>query len=239
MFDNISQSFVFNGAMGYLILVPILRFLATLFMAISTYKLLKARQDRHKFLWVVAICISPIIARIAFEVYRHVIAKKEINTAKGSKSLLIASIVAFVLAAILMVVSVISMGVGYLKSEIDGEPLGSFYDVHGNAYDDLYDVPLYDEQGNRYTYQAALFTGGTYTDQNGNAFDGEYCYLGEDGYLYYDENRELKPYQDSLYYYTDGEMIYYSLLNRVYWDADGTIYEKSGRFHLELFDFPE
>jgi hypothetical protein len=27
------------------------------------------------------------------------------------------------------------------------------------------------------------------------------------------------------------------LLNRVYWEEDGTIYEKSGRMHLELFDF--
>lgn len=237
MFDNVSQGIFTTGVTGYLIVVPILRFIATLFMAISTHKLLKARQDNHKFLWMVAICFSPIITRIAFEVYRRWIAKKEIDRAKGSKPFLVASIVAFVLSAILMVVSVLSMGIGYIKSEIDGEPLATIYDVHGNEYDDLYDVPLYDKQGNIYTHEDAWFTTGTYTDQNGKSYDGDYCYLSEYGYFYFDENEELKPYKDSYDYYTDGETIYYSLLNRVYWEDDGTIYEKSGKLHLELFEF--
>lgn len=50
MFDNISQGLFTTGATGYLIVVPILRSLAILFMVISTYKLLKARQDDHEFL---------------------------------------------------------------------------------------------------------------------------------------------------------------------------------------------
>lgn len=237
MFDNVSQGLFTTGATGYLIIVPVLRSLAILFMLISTYKLLKARQDNHKFLWIVAICFSPIIARIAFEVYRRWISKKEIVKTKGSTSFLIISIIAFVLSAILMVVSVISMGVGYLKSEIDGEPLATFYDVHGNKYDDLYDVPLHDKQGNIYTHESAWFTAGSYIDQNGKSYDGDYCYLSEEGYFYFDENEELKPYNDSYDYYTDGETIYYSLFNRVYWEEDGTIYEKSRRMHLELFDF--
>lgn len=237
MFDNVSQGIFTIGATGCLIVVPVLRSLAILFMLISTYKLLKARQDKHKFLWVVAICFSPIIARIAFEVYRRWIAKKEIVGAKGSTPFLIASIIAFVLSAVLMVVSVISMGVGYIKSEIDGEPLAIFYDVHGNEYDDLYDVPLYDKQGNIYIHEDAWFTAGSYTDQNGKSYDGDYCYLSEDGYFYFDENEELTPYNDSYDYYTDGETIYYYLLNRVYWTDNGTIYEKSGKLHLELFDF--
>lgn len=237
MFDNISQGLFTTGATGYSIIVPVLRSLAILFMAISTYKLLNARQDNHKFLWIVAICFSPIIARIAFEVYRRCISKKEIVRAKGSTTFLITSIIAFVLSAILMVASVVSMGMGYIKSEIDGEPLATFYDVHRNEYDDLYDVPLYDKQGNIYTHEDAWFTTGTYTDQNGKSYDGDYCYLSEDGYFYFDENEELKPYKDSYDYYTDGETIYYSLLNRVYWEDDGTIYEKSGKLHLELFNF--
>lgn len=239
MFDNISQGLFTTGAMGYLIIVPVLRLLAILFMVISTYKLLKARQDNHKFLWVIAICFSPIIARIAFEVYRRWISKKETVRVKGSTPFLIISIIAFVLSAILMIVSVISMGIGYIKSEIDGEPLATFYDVHGNEYYDLYDVPLYDKQGNTYTHKDAWFTAGSYTDQNGRSYDGDYCYLSEDGYFYFDENEELKPYKDSYDYYTDGETIYYYLFNRVYWENDGTIYEKSGKLHLELFDFDE
>ena len=239
MLYYISQGLFTTGAMGYLIIVPVLRSLAILFMVISTYKLLKARQDNHKFLWVVAICFSPIIARIAFEVYRRWISKKETVRVKGSTPFLITSIIAFVLSAILMIVSVISMGIDYIKSEIDGEPLATFYDVHGNEYHDLYDVPLYDKQGNIYIHEDAWFTAGSYTDQNGKSYDGDYCYLSEDGYFYFDENEELKPYKDSYDYYTDGETIYYYLFNRVYWENDGTIYEKSGKLHLELFDFDE
>lgn len=239
MFDNISQGLFTTGSTSYLIVVPVLRSLAILFMIVSTYKLLKARHDNHKILWIVAICFSPIIARIAFEVYRRWLSKKEIVRAKGSTPFLIASIIAFVLSAILIVVSVVSMGIGYIKSEIDGEPLATFYDVHGNEYDDLYDVPLYDKQGNIYTHEDAWFTTGSYTDQNGKSYDGDYCYLSEDGYFYFDEKEELKPYKDSYDYYTDGETIYYLLFNRVYWEDDGAIYEKSGKLHLELFDFDE
>lgn len=237
MFENISQGMFNLGATGYLIVGPVLRVLATLFMAISTYKLLKARQDKHKLFWIAAICISPIIARIAFEVYRRWIAKKEIEGTKGSKPFLIASIIVFVLSAILMAVSVVSMGAGYVKSEIDGEPIAFFYDVHGNKYDDIYEVPLYDKQGNVYTYEEAWFTSGAYIDQNGKSYDGDFCYLSEDGYFYFDENEELKPYKDSYDFYTDGETIYYYLFNRVYWEEDGTMYELSGKMHLELFDF--
>lgn len=171
MFDNISQGLFTTDATGYLIVVPILRSLAILFMVISTYKLLKARQDDHKFLWIVAICFSPIIARIAFEVYRRWISKKEIVRAKGSTPFPITSIIAFVLSVVLMILSVISMGIGYIKSEIDGEPLATFYDVHGNEYDDLYDVPLYDKQGNKYTHEPAWFTAGNYIDQNGKSYE--------------------------------------------------------------------
>ena len=239
MFDNISQGIFTTGAIGYLIVVPLFRSLAILFMAISTYKLLKARQDNHTFLWILAICISPIISRIAFEVYRGCIVKKESDCTKGSKPFLVASIIAFVLSIIFMVVSVISMGVGFIKSEVDDEPLVTYYDLHGNEYDNRYDVPLYDAHGNIYTYKSAWFKVGTYTDQNGKSYDGNYCYLNEDGYFYFDENEELRPYIDSKDYYTDGETIYYSLFNRVYWDADGSMYAVSGRLHLELFDFVE
>lgn len=239
MFDNMSQELFATGAMGYLILVPVLRLLAILFMVISTYKLLKARQDHHKFLWIVAICFSPMIARIAYEIYRHWISRKEFAKAKGSTFFLMSSILAFVLSGVLMVVSIFSMGVGYLKSEINGEPLATFYDVHGNTYDDLYDVPLYDKQGNKYTHESTWFTAGSYIDQNGRSYDGDYCYLSEDGYFYFDEKEELIPYDDSYDYYTDGETIYYSLFHRVYWEKDGTIYEESGKMHLELFDFEQ
>lgn len=235
MFNNISQGFLTTGAAGYLVIIPVLRFLAALFMAFSTYKLLRARQDKHKFIWILAIVFSPILARCAYEVYCKLIVKKDTKAVKGSTSFFIISIAAFVLSAILTVISVVFIGVGYIKSEINGEPLATFFDAHGNEYDDFYEVPLYDQEGNTYLYESAWFTAGNYIDQNGKTYDGDYCYLSEDGYFYFDADDQLKPYKD-FDYYTDGETIFYYLFNRVYWEEDGTIYEVSGRFHLKLFD---
>jgi hypothetical protein len=239
MFENASQGLFVTGATGYLMIVPVIRALAILFMCVSTYKLLKARQDQHKFIWLVAICVSPILARLAYEAYRRWIAKKENVQAKESTLFLMGSVIAFSLSVVLTGVSVISMSVGYIRSEIKGEPLGTFYDVHGNEYDDLYDVQLYDRKGNRYTHESAWFTAGAYIDQNGNRYDGDYCYLSEDGYFYFDEKEELVAFEDAYDYYTDGETVYYYLINRVYWEEDGTMYQKSGNLHLELFDFDE
>ena len=52
MFDNISQGLFLTGGTGYLIVVPILRFKATIFMVVSTYKILKIRNDKHKIYWL-------------------------------------------------------------------------------------------------------------------------------------------------------------------------------------------
>lgn len=238
MFDNISQALFNIGATGYMIIVPILRFLATLFMFISTYKLLKARQDTHKIIWLIAILIAPFWVRILYEIYRRFFKKMDIKTPKGSTPCLILSIILTIFTCILSVISIITLGAGFIKSEIDNEPIAIYYDVHGNEYYDLYEVPLYDKQGNSYTYESQWFVVGPYIDQDGNELDGSYCYLTEDGYLYYDANNELVPYEDYYDYYTDGENIYYSLLgNPVYHDEDGAIWYKSGRFSLLMFDF--
>jgi len=236
MFVNVSQIFFYIGAFGFRLVVPIIRLLSGLFMSLSTYKLLKARQDKHKFWWLAATWFSPIFTRIAYEIYRRFICKKQTEKVKGSTPWLIASVVAAVLSAVLMAVSLVSVGVGALKSEIDGEFIATFYDVHGNEYGDLYDVPLYDKDGNVYTYKSAWFTVGTFTDQDGNSYDGQLCYLSEDGYLYFDKNSDLKPYEDTLDYYTDGTTVYYDLMDKnVYWERDGTMYWFSGKRHLKLF----
>ncbi len=238
MFENVSQGLVYFGAVGHCVAIA-LRILATVFMTVSLYTLLKARNDKHKIKWLIAVWFAPIATRIGFEVYCLWIDKKEVGRVKGSMPFLIASVVTYVIAAVLLGMSVASIGVGFVKSEIDGEPLSTFYDVHGNAYHNIFDIPLYDKEGNTYTHKAEFFSAGTFIDQNGRSYDGEYCYLSEDGYFYFDERDELEPYQESLDYYTDGETIYYYLFNQVYWQEDGTMFELSGRLHLELFDFDE
>ncbi len=244
MFDNISQAFFITGATGYGIVVPIMRLLATIFMVISTYSILKSRRDKHIIIWLFLICVSPIWWRVIYEIYRRWISKKTdfltgkvIKSSKASKVLFFMSIVTFIISAVLFAISVFGMGIGFFKSYADNEPIAVVYDVHGNEYSDCYEVPLHDREGNTYTYEPDWFVVGDYTDQNGNVFDGDLCYLDRDGYFYYDKSNKLTPYKDYDGYYTDGNNIYYGLWGYVYWDEDGTLYDKSGKYSNELFDF--
>jgi len=243
LFDNISQGLFLTGGTGYFIVVPILRFMATIFMAISTYKILKIRNDKYKTYWLFFIFISPILTRIIYEIYRRWIARKldhtilNIKAPKSSNILLIISIIIFIIIVILSIISTISMGLGFIKSYMDNEPIAAAYDVYGNEYFSYMEVPLYDKEGNIYTYEPAWLVMGNYVDQNGNIYDGDYCYLDEDGFLYYDKDKKLKPHKVHDGYYTDGNNIFYCLWHYVYWDDKGVVYEKSGRFSIELFDF--
>lgn len=238
MFDNFSQGLFSIGAFGYLILVPVLHGIASLFMAVSIYKLLKARGDNHKFLWMLAVWASPIGTRVCFEIYRRFMNPKKIGKVKRSVLSFWISVGFFLLSVFFATASIVSLGAGIIKSEIDGEPLSIFYDVYGNEYEYTGDVPLYDQQGNKYTYQAEWFTIGNYVTENGEILDGNCCYLSEDGWFYYDKNNELKQSEKLYYdYYTDGEKLYYALGKHVYWERDGSIYEVSGKYHLRLFDF--
>ena len=239
MFDNTAQELFFTGAAGTFFLVPILNLLTSIFMLVSTYKLLKAREDKYKPIWLIAIFLSPILARIVYEIYRRCISKSDISAPKSNRIFLVLSLITFVLSSIMSAASILSMGAGYIQSELDGTPLTVYYDKKGNKYDDLYQVPLYDKEGNRYTYEEGWFTTGTYTDQEGNSYSGDISFLSEDGYFYYDADDSLTPYQNSDEYYTDGTTIYYYIFGRIYWDENGTIWNVSGRVLTELFDFDQ
>lgn len=239
MFENVSQGLFQTGTAGYLIVVPIIRSISILFMLISTYKLLKVREDKHKAIWLIAVIASPFLGRIVYEIYCRFISKKSVKKSKSGTHFLILSLLAWIISVVLLVASFISMGAGYIKSEIDDEPLYTYYDVVGNKYENINDVPFHDRQGNTYFYEPAWFEVGTYTDQNGKKYDGHYCYISEDGYFYYDKNDKLQPYNDSYDYYTDGEVIYYSPLGSIYWDEDGTMYEIVHKGYYKVFDFNE
>ena len=242
MFDNVSQGLFLTGGTGYLIVVPVLRGIATVLMVVSIYNALKINSGKYKWGWVFFTCLSPIITRIVYEIYSRWTAKKEnrvILKPKHNTALLILSVVLFVVSAVLSFVSIISMGLGFIKSYVDNEPIAAVYDVYGNECFDYMEVPLYDREGNVYTYEPAWFVVGDYVDQNGNALDGERCYLSQDGFLYYDEHNTLKPYKTYEEYYTDGNQIYYDLWGYVYWDADGVVYGQNGRYSIELFDFED
>ena len=239
MFENISEGLFMIGATGYLYIVPVLRFFATLLMLISTYKVLKVRQDSHKAYWLSGVIVFHVLGRIAYEIYCRYMEKKDHPKVKGSIVMMIVSFIIRLIALVLLISSFITMGAGFIRSGITGELITTYYDLKGNAYGDVYDVPYYDEKGNKYTYESEWFTTGTYTDQDGNKYDGDYVYISEDGYFYYDKNNKLQPYDDSYEYYTDGNKIYYSQFPYTYWDENGEMYASGGKYDYKLFDFDE
>lgn len=243
MFDNASQAIFTTGGVIYLMIVPLLQMVAKAFMAVSVWKDHKARGYSHRWWWIVGVLISPILVGIAYQVFRKWISKREILEERGKRSakfglaFFFTSLLCHLLSLLLTVISVITIGIGGIKSIVDDEPLLTVYDRYGNAYHDLYEVPLYDRQGNVYTesmeWEHLFIT--VYVDQNGNEYAGEYAYLDEEGYFYYDPDNKLTPTQNDGYY-TDGEKLYYGLVFQIYWDENGDIYENSGRVHTKLFD---
>lgn len=243
MLISAAEGLFLSGGIGYTVLVPLLRVLATLLMAISTYQLLKMRDDPHKVKWMIGIILAPIPIRILYEIYRRFIYIDKHNESKLSKKssnrLLFWSIILSVLVWILSLISMISMGAGYLKGVFDGDYVTNYHDIHGTEYISYMDVPLYDREGNTYMYEPEWFVPGDYMDANGDIYENERSYLDEDGYFYYDTDGKLTFYHEDGYYryYTDGEKLYFSLESYVYWDEDGVMYDKSGKYSQELFDF--
>lgn len=154
------------------------------------------------------------------------------NNRKGAITCILSLILSAV-AGVLSVISISTMGVSVIKSIVDDECLFEFtcYDVNGKQYNDIFDVPLYDRDGNTYSYEPEWFVMGDYVSQNGERLDGDYCYLDSDGYLVYNEN--LVPCEECWcdYYYDEQGNKYYSLHgNPVYLDENGNILKKQNMF---------
>lgn len=247
MFENTSQGMFMISFMVYRAL-PVLKILASILMSISVYRHAKSNNISHKGIWAFLAFGFPILGRLVYCIYHRFIRKKnneylfEQNTTNNRKGavMCVLSLVLSVLAGIITIVSIATMGFSVVKSVVDDEPLWEVtcYDVHGNRYDDIYDVPLYDREGNIYTYEVKLSLYiNDYIDQNGNRFDGDYCYLDSEGYFVYNET-DFTPCEECLcdYYYDKQGNKYYGLWGgAIYWDEDGNFFEKR-RYTIQLFD---
>lgn len=244
MFDNASQLLHTAGGVGFLIVAPILRSLAILFVVLSLYKDIKAHSRPHLWKWVLCALFIPIWTRLAYFIYYRFIDKPLCAVEPNQKqkkqghTCLILAVIAYILSVVIAVISAITMGAGYIKSIVDGEPLLTVYDSKGNEYHDLYDVPLYDREGNTYVrdYEnVSLFSPSYYRDQNGNLYEEDQCYVDEDGYFYFDKDNTLTVYEEDDTYCTDGNKRYFQLWQLVYWEEDGSIWRRSRKLDLELF----
>ncbi len=246
MFDNVSQGMFYSGIMGYVIAVNLIRVIAGIFMAISVYRDAKSRGFNYKWIWVIVVLGSPVLGRLVYSFYHRCIRKwiwnipyPKVYKRKGTAAMVL-SIITYGIMMITAMVSAVTVGVSVIKSEIDNEPIVTYYDLYGNEYEwyEEYDVPLYDREGNRYVLEPDFIYIGEFVDQNGNRLKGDYCFLDKDGYFVYDENGSFTMCEDNCDYYFDAEgNVYFDLDGRpVLWDKNGDVYIVSGKYRIDLFE---
>lgn len=97
------------------------------------------------------------------------------------------------------------------------------YDLYGNAYSVLTDVPLYDEYGNEYYYQINDDNkSSSYIGKNNEIHSSRDTYLTKGGYIVFLEEDKIESY-NGLYdtMYEDGEH-YYAVIHPC-WNKDGDL----------------
>ena len=248
MFENTSQAMFIISFMVYRAL-PVLKIIASILMSLSVYRHAKSNNISRQGLWAVIAFGFPVLGRLAYCIYHRFIRKKNTeylfeqsvptNNRKGAILCVLSLFLSFV-AGVITVIAVSTIGFSVIKSVVDDEPLWEHtcYDVHGNQYRDIYEVPLYDREGNVYSYESEWIVAGNYIDQNNNQFSDDYCYLDSDGYLVYNET-EFMPCENCwCNYYCDSDGNKYYQLDglSIYWDENGNIFESQGRTTIQLFD---
>lgn len=104
------------------------------------------------------------------------------------------------------------------------QPKDNFsHDRLGNAYAYEY-APYYDINGNKYYYSFnSSSQKGSYKNINTNrAFENEYSFVDENGYLVYDENHEFKQEPNSNVY-RDSKGKFYYWASAVTWNENGEL----------------
>lgn len=248
MFENASQEMFIISMLVYRVL-PVLKTFAGILMAISVHRHAESKNINHKLLWSIFVFIFPIIGRLVYCVYHRFIRKNtydypfgQTTKRKGNGTVLcVLSLLLYGIIFIITIVSVATMGFSVVKSVVDDEPLWEYtcYDVNGNKYRDIYEVPLQDRQGNTYEYDSIITSFGDYIDKNGNVFAGDYCYLDSEGYFVYNDSGDLTPCEEcwcSYCYDSQGNKYYELEGYHIFWDENGDIFESRGRSTIQIFE---
>ncbi|MGN1347555.1 MAG: hypothetical protein ACI4VI_01305 [Acutalibacteraceae bacterium] len=247
-FENLSQQIFTAGGAVYTVGVFIFRFISQIFSALFVLRDIRGRTYKNKFLWVAFTFVSPfwgLLAYFAYSYYKNKMADDAfIQPKKRMKGFWAIGISAFsaLTAIIITALSVVTMGIGGIRSVVADEPLVIYYDMHGNEYEDRFEVPLYDRNENEYIVEiTGIFKSNIYTDDEGNEYSGDKAYIDSDGYFFYDEEEKLTPddYYWEYYKDEDGNLYYPISTDVAVFGKDGTIYTKSGKYYTVLFEFNE
>lgn len=241
---NLLEYIYASGRIMYLILVPVLREISAVFLAIAISKDCKARDNGSGALWGLFTLITPALSGIIYFIYSRLIVKRDAKTnddkkkIKASYKLTITAVLIYILSLIFAVTAIITSfasEIAVLSDDDNTEKEYSlsfadeYYDRNGVRYDSGEEVIIYDRNGNSYHYAESPngFNYYTYFDENGNEYDISYCYISKDGYFYYDSNNLLEGSDDLWYYdkhFYDKEGNEYAHIDDyVFWDKDGNI----------------
>ena len=153
-----------SGSIIKIIIPPLLRQLAALLFAIAIAKDCKARKNGSYGLWFVFTFLLPVLSGVIYFIYSRILVKRKPDTPeekKKAKTSIRLSVIAVLLYIISLVVAVVALITGIASgiaitasdnatdSVIFGQLLSDYYDINGNAYEDSYDVPLFDKAGNK------------------------------------------------------------------------------------------
>lgn len=227
---NPSQSLLYKAAIIMLIYV-IIRNIPAIITAIY----LSAEAKRHnqkRLLWGCLGYAFPIFAPIGYFIFIKY-SERGVNPALR-KGISKKSVVSFFISAAIIFISFILaatatvMGIGsFVRAQVTGEHLTTYYDKMGNEYNELdVTIDMYDRGGNKYVYTVkGLFEPSVYVDENGKEYDADKCFIDSDGWFYYDENGSLKIEEDYDWY-----------ICLRYEDADGNKYFQLGDASFRFYE---
>lgn len=167
--------------------------ISRLFVALVVYINCK---DKDKYLRTVLALLS-----IAFPIITGIVSAVECKKKpKKVVSIIISLIIYF--AVSVSVTAVLSYNLSYNQSE-------KYYDREGNEYFNPFSVTFQDVDGNKYAYNFDK-SGYDYLYINGTQerLDTDICYVGTDGYLYYDDDMSIVVKDSTCCVDEDGSLYY-------------------------------
>lgn len=216
----------------YLILIPVMRTVVSILLAVAVSKDCKARGGDRALFWSICTFLVPLAFGIIYLINSRAVQKSPINPdKKKAKSAIYLTVFAIIIYIITLALSAAAI--------VSGAASGIYILLN----DDGESVVLYDKNGNSYHIEKSEdgFNFYPYVDEQGNEYSPTDCFISKDGYFYYDPNDELEEskdlfYYDKTFYDKDGNE-YRAIGNYAFFDKDGKIVVNYNAYHSLVNDY--
>lgn len=210
----------------YLILIPVMRTVASILLAVAVSKDCKARGGDRALFWSICTFLVPLAFGIIYLINSRAGQKSPVKPdrkkSKSAKRLIVFAIIIYIITLALSAAAIVS---------------GAASGIYILLNDDGESVVLYDKNGNSYHIEKSEdgFNFYPYVDEQGNEYSPTDCFISKDGYFYYDPNDELEEskdlfYYDKTFYDKDGNE-YRAIGNYAFFDKDGKIVVNYNAYH--------